>query len=169
MSSGRSLTLQANQTYDWIITALHQPVAAWLQQWLKHLPQQVELRDTPLQIQDWTIAAAATTYQNLWDQAIQSEPVTLSFISPTSFRRKGHHFPLPLPTNVFQSYLRRWNNFSNVEYEPETFLEWIDQSVIISRHQLRSQKVLAGKKGSVTGFTGAIEYQLTKAGQEDEE
>ena len=34
--------------------------------------------------------------------------------------------------------------------------------MLIIRHHLESVKVAAGKRGSVTGFTGAVEYGLTK-------
>lgn len=169
ISSGRSLSLSSNQTYDWLITALSNPVTEWLRGWLKQLPQHIELRDAQLQILDWAIVFPATTYPAIWEQEISAAPVQLSFISPTSFRRQGYHFPLPLPVNVFHSYLQRWNDFADVEYDLDDFWDWIDESVIISRHQVRSHKVLAGKKGSVTGFTGAIEYQLTKAAHQEPE
>jgi len=99
---------------------------------------------------------------------LQSSPgkhsqVSLSFISPTSFRRKGHHFPLPVPVNLFHSYLRRWNDFSGLPVAQEAFLDWIDEGVIIHQHRLESMKVAAGKQGSVTGFTGAISCGLSKA------
>jgi CRISPR-associated endoribonuclease Cas6 len=64
--------------------------------------------------------------------------------------------------NVFQSYLRRWNAFSGQTIAPEPFLAWVDDNVIVIRHQIRTSKVSAGKKGAVTGFTGSIEYGLTR-------
>lgn len=70
---------------------------------------------------------------------------------------------MPLPQNVFHSYLRRWNDFSNKPIEQNIFLEWVDENVIIHCHQLTSVKVTGGKKGTVTGFTGAVEYGLTQA------
>lgn len=169
ISSGRSLPVSADQTYDWLITALAHPVTEWMQGWLKQPPLYVDLRDVRLQIQDWAIVFPATTYSRIWQTDIPAAPVQLSFISPTSFRHQGYHFPLPLPVNVFHSYLRRWNEFADVEYDLDDFWDWIDESVIISHHQLRSHKVLAGKKGSVTGFTGAIEYQLTSVAQQEPE
>ncbi len=46
--------------------------------------------------------------------------------------------------------------------EQESFLNWIDENVIIHKHSLESVKVAAGKRGSVTGFTGAISLGLSK-------
>jgi len=52
--------------------------------------------------------------------------------------------PLPIPENVFHSYLRRWNNFAHLEFEQDEFLEWINDCVVILRHDIHSQKVQAG-------------------------
>lgn len=107
-------------------------------------------------------------YEHLWRTPLPKSPtIALSFLSPTSFRRKGLHLPLPWPTNVFHSYLRRWNHFSGQEFEQALFLEWIDEYVLVVRHHLQSMKVVAGKRGSVTGFTGAIEFGLAPKARED--
>ncbi|MDY7020890.1 MAG: CRISPR-associated endoribonuclease Cas6 [Cyanobacteriota bacterium] len=161
--SGKDWQLQSDRTYLWYITALSQPVVQWLAEWVQHLPKQVDLRNAPLTIKSCQIALAPTTYRQLFEASIPKPArINLSFLTPTSFRRKGHHFPLPLPTNLFHSYLRRWNDFSALEFEQQSFLEWVDESVIIQRHQIASAKVAAGKRGMVTGFTGAIELSLSR-------
>lgn len=161
LTQGRQLQLIADSSYRWYITALSSQVAQWMLLWVQNLPETLELRHAPLKIHSVNFAQKPTTY----NQLIQDEPgksVTLTFVTPTSFRRKGHHLPLPWPVNVFHSYLRRWNNFSGMPFEPEPFLEWVDEYTLITRHQLESVKVAAGKKGSVTGFTGAIEFALSR-------
>lgn len=162
LTSGKDFQLQANQTYRWYVTAVSQPVVQWLSQWVKQLPAAIELRNAPaLQIRGCKIALSPNTYRELFQfQTNQSPTVKLSFLTPTSFRRKKHHFPLPVPVNLFHSYLRRWNDFSGIPFEQESFLAWIDENVLIYRHRLESAKVAAGKKGMVTGFTGAIELGL---------
>jgi CRISPR-associated endoribonuclease Cas6 len=173
IAPGGSPRVKSDRTYAWTITALSQPVVAWLADWLRHPPQTIDLRGAPLKILDWRLphsSHAPTTYEQLFDVAIPSNPaIALSFLSPTSFRHHKHHFPLPVPTNLFHSYLRRWNNFADVEYDQEDFLAWIDESVIITRHHLQSIKTVAGKRGSVTGFTGAIEISLSKLALEEPE
>lgn len=164
LPSGKQLRLEAKQTYHWHINALSQKVALFLKEWLTNLPKTIELSGTPLQIKQVSIAHAPTTYAQLLQPSTQPSLVNLSFVSPTSFRRKGHHFPLPVPENLFHSYLRRWNDFSNMLVNQESFLEWIDENVIIHQHRLQSEKVAAGKRGSVTGFTGAISLGLSRAG-----
>lgn len=169
ITPGGSPKVNTQQTYTWTITALSQPVVDWLATWLRSPPKIVELRGAPLKILDWGLknpnsAHPATTYQQLLESPAPASPkIALSFLSPTSFRQRGHHFPLPVPINLFHSYLRRWNNFAEIEYDQDDFLDWIEASVIISRHHLQSVKTVAGKKGSVTGFTGAIELGLTQA------
>lgn len=159
----RQLQLQAGGLYQWHVHALSARVAAGFSQWLRRLPPTLTLRNAPLQIQAVRIALPPTTYAHLWRQSgTIADAVSLSFLSPTSFRHKGHHLPLPWPTNVFHSYLRRWNQFSGLPFDQEPFLAWIDEQVIIQQCQLQTQKIAAGKQGSVTGFTGAITYSLAR-------
>jgi CRISPR-associated endoribonuclease Cas6 len=54
-------------------------------------------------------------------------------------------------------------------FDDEAFLDWIDESVVINRHQLESVKVAAGKKGLVTSFLGAIEYSLINTTQKQQQ
>ena len=167
VSHRQSLQLQASTTYQWRINALSQAVAQGLLTWLRQLPDDIDLKNAPLAIESVQLSAepesGATTYRKLLKAGkADSGSVSLSFISPTSFRRKGHHLPLPWPTNVFHSYLRRWNHFSAQPVEQTDFLTWLDQHIIIQRHQIASVKVAAGKQGSVTGFTGSVTYALSR-------
>jgi CRISPR-associated endoribonuclease Cas6 len=162
LPTGKQLQLQSNQIYRWQINAISQPVVQFLSQWLTQPPTTLKLRDACLQIKQINIVNSPTTYNQLLQSSINHRNINLSFISPTSFRRKGHHFPLPVPFNLFHSYLRCWNDFSGMPIEQDAFLEWIDENVIIHKHRLESVKVAAGKRGSVTGFTGAISLGLTK-------
>ena len=169
------MQLEPGQRYGWQVTALSRQVVQWLEEWLASAPEVIALRGAPLNVVGWELAEKGTTYSALWRQAgklsqQQSIPgLTLSFVSPTSFRRKKQHFPLPLPTNVLQSYLRRWNDFSGKVYESDTFLEWVDESVVIRRHRIESCKVAGGKRGVVTGFMGAVEFGLTNRAVEQSE
>lgn len=160
-SAGGQIQLHAGETYTWTLTLFSRPVVEWAREWLQKSPTTIDLRHANLTVRASFFSLPPTTYANLWQPA-DDHSIALTFLSPTSFRRKGYHFPLPLPVNVFQSYLRRWNAFSGQSLDPEPFLAWVDDNVIVVRHQIRSSKVSAGKKGSVTGFTGSIEYGLTR-------
>jgi CRISPR-associated endoribonuclease Cas6 len=159
-TSEGQLQLFSDQTYRWYVTAFSSTVVQWLTAWLQHAPSTIALRYAPLEIKSIAITFPPTGYTQLF-QTKPTKTLTLSFVTPTSFRRKGHHLPLPWPVNVFQSYLRRWNDYSGMSFDDEAFLEWVDEGVLISRHQLESVKVAGGKRGSVTGFLGAIEFSLT--------
>lgn len=161
VSSGKQLKLFANRTYRWYVTGLSGRVTTWLAQWMTNLPPQVNLRNAPLRIIACNVVFAPTTYAELLNSQLEAN-IALQFLSPTSFRRKGHHLPLPVPVNVFHSYLRRWNDFAATTVDQDTFLAWVDEYVLITRHQIATVKVLAGKKGAVTGFTGAVEFALAK-------
>ena len=166
--AGRALRYSADQSYQWTVSALSPQLVAWFGQWLQQAPVELQLRDASFSITNWSFAHAPKTYAQLLPKSIPDSPtITLSFLSPTSFRRKGSHFPLPLPFNLFHSYLRRWNDFSGLGIDQDTFLNWIDESVVIVRHQLRSQKLNVGKSGSVTGFTGAIQFGLIRKALEN--
>ncbi len=165
VAHSRNLQLEQGRIYRWRVSGLSQKAVAGLATWLRQPPTTLVLKATPLQIQDIQLSLPATTYQALADTPIAGNSLSLTFASPTSFRRGGHHLPLPWPRNVFHSYLRRWNLFSGAAVPQEEFLDWIDEHVIIQRHQLQSMKVAAGKQGSVTGFTGAISYALDPKAQ----
>jgi len=158
-TQSRSLRLQAGRTYQWYVNGLTKPVVAGLAQWLKQLPEVVALKDAPLMIRRVSFAQAPTTYAKLAVVEV-GQSLSFTFVSPTSFRRKGHHLPLPWPRNVFHSYLRRWNEFASRSVDQDTFLDWVDDCVVLQRHELASEKIAAGKRGSVTGFTGAVTYGL---------
>ena len=159
---GKRLQLHKEQIYHWYLGVLSPQLIQWLVYWLTNLPNTINLRHAPLEIKSVKIAQPPTTYEKLW-KTKSSQTLCLSFVTPTSFRRKKHHLPLPLPVNVFHSYLRRWNNFAQRKFAAEAFLAWVDEQVIITRHQIESVKVAVGKKGSVTGFTGTVEYTLSTA------
>lgn len=165
LNSGKEFQLLADRIYRWYVTGLSMRVVQWLSQWVKNLPERIDLRNADLLIRSWDLVLPPTTYlQLLAVESPANRTIKLSFITPTSFRSKKHHFPLPVPENVFHSYLRRWNNFSGMNVDQAEFLEWVEENVIITRHKLESQKVAAGKKGMVTGFTGAVEFGLGRSG-----
>jgi CRISPR-associated endoribonuclease Cas6 len=167
-TQGRSLLLPAHQSYEWTITALSQPLVAWMQKWLKSPPTEVKLRSGTFDILTWQLAQPPSTYTQLLEADVSESTITLSFLTPTSFRRKGNHLPLPVPFNLFQSYLRRWNDFSGDEVDQVSFLDWVDEGTVILSHQLQSVKVTAGKSGAVTGFTGSVQLGLTSKANQNE-
>jgi CRISPR-associated endoribonuclease Cas6 len=168
-----SLTFSTEATYHCHITALCAPVCQALKQLtasIKTSPQLIHFPDqSQFQILEQQIALPPTTYENLWDQAQRSSDLKLTFLTPTSFRKNGNPMPLPIPENLFQSYLRRWNTFAHLEFDQDEFLTWVNECVVLFRHDLRSQKAHPGKSGFITGFVGTVEFGLTAKAQQEPE
>jgi CRISPR-associated endoribonuclease Cas6 len=159
---GKEQLLSAQNTYQWQITALSRPLCDGLRQWLDRPPTRLELSSGNYQILNIQACDPATTYSEIWHQsAVSSTPLELTFTSATSFRKRGNHMPLPIPENLFHSYLRRWNHFATEKFDQEPLLAWVNEHVVILRHEIRSIKVQAGKSGSVTGFIGNIQLGFT--------
>lgn len=153
------IVLKQNSLYTWYLSIFSQELIQWLKIWFNNFPSHLGLYHTPLLIKKVSLFSSPTTYENLWGGKIETN-YCFTFLSPTSFRRNNHHYPLPHPPNLFHSYLRRWNQFSQRVFSPDNFLDWVDKFVIIRRYRLESKKVAGGKKGSVTGFIGLIQISL---------
>ena len=177
--SENQIILSEGKTYHWYLSALSQPVVKWFRHWLHNLPKFIILsfkqpsgstfpEKIYLSIKSVEIALPPTTYSHLF-KTISKRKIALSFLSTTSFRSKGNHYPLPAPDKLFHSYLRRWNHFAPNKFDQDLFLTWVESNVIITRHQLDSTRVSGGKRGLVTGFVGAIELDLVKSASDNPE
>lgn len=151
----RTIQFNANSSYHCQITALNKTLCAALKKWQP--PVTICLRDRSFQIKHRQVSLPAITYPTLWDNANINDELSLTFLSPTAFRKSGNHMPLPIPENLFHSYLRRWNIFAHRQFEPTEFLAWVNESVVLLRHNIHSNKAQPGKQGSVTGFVGNIQ------------
>ena len=87
--------------------------------------------------------------------------VTMRFASPTMFRSQGRDLPLPLPSLVFDGYLRKWNAFSPLAL-PEEAKRYAGECVALGRFKLRSHLVSfeQGGKGAHVGFTGQVRFRF---------
>jgi len=158
--------LVSGTKYLWQITGFDHKFCTWLGQWFQNLPHYVNLRVTSFTILGGSIYLKPTTYQALWSESIGFQSnFNLTFTSPTSFRHKKHHLPLPIPENIFHSYLRRWDNFANIgtqNIDTEEFLAWVDEIIFINSHSITCTKVASGKQGFVTGFIGRVEFGIDR-------
>ena len=84
--------------------------------------------------------------------------IDLVFDSPTSFRQDAKQLLFPLPENVFNSWLRRWNAFSPVKLPQET-RDFAAQWAAVSRYRLETDRI-AGEAGWELGFTGLCRYKV---------
>ena len=89
-----------------------------------------------------------------------SSRLALRFASPTVFRSSGVNVPLPLPGLVFEGLARRWNAFGPLRIPPEV-RRFADERMVISRYQLRTERVTfgdEGERGAYPGFVGVCGY-----------
>lgn len=87
--------------------------------------------------------------------------ITLRFLTPTSFSKGNVDLPLPLPRLVFQSYLKRWQEFCDVALLPD-LVELIDEHVGIARIEQFRTDTIKTKKVTLTGFVGDVTFELSK-------
>jgi CRISPR-associated endoribonuclease Cas6 len=164
------IQLPAGSTYRLAIASLCKPLCEWLSKWFKKPPQVLNINAGSLKIESIAIAQPATTYSQLFAADLPSHRnFDLSFITPTGFRQKGHHLPLPVPRNIFHSYLRRWNDFAPEAFDQDAFLNWIDEIVFISDLEIVTVHANVAKSGTVTGFTGFVEFAVDRKVQNNPE
>jgi CRISPR-associated endoribonuclease Cas6 len=164
-SIDRTIQFFARNTYHCQITALNKPLCNALKNW--RIPEIIKLRDSTFRVIQWQISLPPTTYTALWNKANANDELSLNFLSPTAFHKNGNHMPLPIPENLFHSYLRRWNSFARRQFDLDEFLPWVREGIVLLRHNIRSTKAQPGKQGSVTGFTGTIQLGLTNKALRD--
>jgi CRISPR-associated endoribonuclease Cas6 len=162
--NAKNLQVIAGNTYTCSIAALCHPLCQWCDRWLSHPPKTVDICNTSFRLDRVAIALPPTTYAQLWSEPLPKQRnFSLTFLTPTSFRHKGHHLPLPVPENIFHSYLRRWNDFAERSFDRDSFLAWVDENIFISNYDLTCDRIAVGKQGYVTGFTGTVEFGVKRA------
>jgi CRISPR-associated endoribonuclease Cas6 len=137
---------------------------------LPSLPETIALAGATLRVVDATADATQhpwagqTSMQDLLRQhTLQGQPepqVTLHFASPTVFRSQEMMLPLPLPRLVFGGLVRRWNAEAPIAL-PAEVNRFADECLAISRHRIRTERVVfgeGGKRGAFPGFVGNVTY-----------
>ncbi|OIP68755.1 MAG: CRISPR-associated endoribonuclease Cas6 [Oscillatoriales cyanobacterium CG2_30_44_21] len=159
----QNLIAKADHTYTWTISALAKPLCDWLKTWCDRPPSTLNLNAGNFAIAKIETTLDPITYNHLWSSPFSQQPnFILIFLTPTSFRQKQHHLPLPIPTNIFHSYLRRWNDFAPEAFPQQEFLQLIEQMVYVTNYDLTCLKVAVAKQGYVTGFIGKVEFGIDR-------
>jgi CRISPR-associated endoribonuclease Cas6 len=89
-----------------------------------------------------------------------SEPprrLTMRFASPTAFRSKKRHVPVPLPELLFGSLLRRWNAFAPMAF-PEELQRYAEECLALARYDLKTRLVAMKNQGRRPGAVGEAAY-----------
>ncbi len=157
-------------------TTLHPQLTAIFHQGI--LPQwengTISLHDQSLQVVEVQTASDNTgwdgqaDYKQLVDGASTKQTITMSFTSPTSFKRTGGYFtPLPQPELVFSSLLDRWNSFAPFRLPDSLYEIFHTDIVIVNAHiQTETLSFARGYKGIVPGFTGKVTYRFSCGNEE---
>ncbi|MBW4489495.1 MAG: CRISPR-associated endoribonuclease Cas6 [Trichocoleus desertorum ATA4-8-CV12] len=113
---------------------------------------------TPQSTQPWT---NFTTYARLYQQAAdgtngdqKARQIHFSFCTPTAFRQAHYDSALPTRELVFNSLLRRWNQYSGIEF-PEDLLV----SIFPSFFDIRTEMV-ADARSKFIGCVGALSFRI---------
>lgn len=106
---------------------------------------------TPQPTQPW---ANFSTYTQLYEQASDEErQIDFAFCTPTAFRQAQFDTALPTRDLVFNSLLRRWNQYSGIEF-PATFIEAIYPSFFDIRTEM-----IADSRSKFIGCVGAMSFR----------
>jgi CRISPR-associated endoribonuclease Cas6 len=82
-------------------------------------------------------------------------------LTPTSFSKGDVDLPLPLPRLVFQSYLKRFNEFHDFAFLPD-FVELVDLHTGIAELNRIRTDTIKTKKVTLIGFTGEVSFEISK-------
>jgi CRISPR-associated endoribonuclease Cas6 len=107
---------------------------------------------TPQSTQPW---ANAISYAQLYDQSSDSNrQIELAFCTPTAFRQSNYDCALPTRDLVFNSLIKRWNQYSSIEL-PKTLIE----SIFPSFFDIHTEMV-ADSRSKFIGCVGAMHFRI---------
>lgn len=167
---GSIATIRPGQKLSIRFSTLHPQLSALLINAL--VPQWVndglKLHDQPLQV----TAVRTTAEEDVWcdalhfdqllDEAGETDHLRMEFVSPTAFRATARHYiPLPQPELVFASLLDRWNRFAPFQL-PRELYEQFRSSIAVEEADIHTDTVnfARGGRTNVIGFTGRVTFRL---------
>jgi CRISPR-associated endoribonuclease Cas6 len=102
-----------------------------------------------------------TTYAQLYEQAAdgtdgnqKARQINFSFCTPTAFRQAHYDSALPTRELVFNSLLRRWNQYSGIEFSEDLLT-----SIFPSFFDIRTEMV-ADARSKFIGCVGALIFRI---------
>jgi len=107
----------------------------------------------------WQMQTTFVDLSRPWLSARCTPPrrFTFHFASPTAFKSRGRHMPVPLPDWVFNSLLQRWNTFAPMAM-PEETRRFANEVVGVSRYRLQSAVVPLKNGGRRIGAVGEATF-----------
>ncbi len=107
---------------------------------------------TPQSTQPW---ANAISYAQLFEQSSDSDrQIEFSFCTPTAFRQSNYDCALPTRELVFNSLIKRWNQYSGIELPKNLF-----EPIFPSFFDIRTE-IVADSRSKFIGCVGAMNFRL---------
>lgn len=107
---------------------------------------------TPQSTQPW---ANAISYAQLYEQSSDSNcQLEFSFCTPTAFRQSNYDCALPTRELVFNSLIKRWNQYSSIEL-PKTLIEPIFPSFFDIHTE-----IVADSRSKFIGCVGVMNFRI---------
>lgn len=133
--------------------ALYEPFRAGLEQTAPD-----HLGDRPLHLDLEKIQVSHRTYDEL-AAAPRSDRFQVDFHTPTSFKQRRYHNPIPEPYRCFQSWWGRWRHFAPPRLAINTaVLDVVSAHLVVSYYRLRSQLWRQGRR-AFAGGVGEMSFR----------
>lgn len=132
--------------------------------WQETLAENVTLQlgDQPFQIGE-IIETPPVEFMSLMTSSARS--LKLRFLTATAFKqgRSSMVLTLPLPVNVFKRPLDMWQTYAPVALKsPTDWLDWCQDKVYVSYHNIRTVNIPVNRHGRFTGFVGSVTFGAPK-------
>lgn len=102
--------------------------------------------------------AGYVSYAQLYEQASEIErQIRFAFCTPTTFRVTQYDCAMPTRELVFQSLLRRWNQYSNIPFPKELI-----EPIYPSYFDIQTQ-IVTDSRSKLIGCVGNITFQILGA------
>lgn len=92
--------------------------------------------------------------KNLFE-SFDSREINFKFLTPTAFKKNNRYVIIPEPGLIFQSLIRKFDSSGEEKIFSYDLLEEINNSVYISRYNLKS-KLFYLEKTKIPGFIGSL-------------
>lgn len=96
--------------------------------------------------------------KNLFE-SFDSKEVEFKFLTPTAFKKNNRYVIIPEPGLIFQNLIRKFDSSGEEEIFSYDLLQEINNSVYISRYNLRS-RLFYLEKTKIPGFVGSLSMRL---------
>ena len=109
--------------------------------------------------------ARRVSYEEMIKKVMDSDEITLHFLTPTAFRRKINEKIMmdatPDPKRIFRSLFKRWQAFSTIPFDQDesSFEELLSSIIILKMEDVKTHSMNFGKYFQ-NGFTGKIKFGI---------